>query len=182
MTQAASVLDSRASFELAALVVSWVVIGLLVIVVGGLNARLRRLEQASAGPATAPYGHLIGRRLGDIVGADALRHPVRVLVFLSSGCGACSKLLEEIETQSGTVPAAIVWTDGSPPERARQSNVPLLAGGPRVAAELGIRVTPFALVADDQGTVVRAGPVSSLRSLGRELGRRMPVPMVSGVQ
>jgi hypothetical protein len=175
MMFAASVLDSRASFELAALVVSWVVIGLLVIVVGGLNARLRRLEQAGAAPAAAPYGHLLGRRLEEIIGPGAIPDRVRVLVFLSSGCDACRKLLGEIDSQA---PVAIGWTDGSPPERL--PDVPLLPEGPRIAGELGIRVTPFALVVDDRGAVVRAGPVSSLRSLGRANGRGTPVPLVAG--
>jgi len=38
--------------------------------------------------------------------------------------------------------------------------------GAALAAKLGIRITPFALWADDDGVIEKASPVNSLSSLG----------------
>jgi hypothetical protein len=44
--------------------------------------------------------------------------------------------------------------------------VRVLPDGPRLSAELGISVTPFALELDAHGHVTSAGPVTSLTALG----------------
>lgn len=161
------VLNSRASLELAAFFVTWATVALLVLLVIGLHARLRRLEQRSRQAAShTPYGHLLGTRLADVVGvADAERQP-RVLLFVSSGCQSCQRLIEQVTSPAWTVPSAVLWTDRAASVPAGRGPVTVLADGPRISAELGIRVTPFALVADEMGQIVKAGPVSSLQSLG----------------
>lgn len=165
-TLAESVLESRASFELAALFVTWVVIALLVVVIGSLHTRLRRLERAGAPPAAAaPYSHLVGRSVAELVDLTAVDRVPRVLFFVSSGCASCRRLLNEIAAPSWQVPSAVVWTDAWAPTSAPDA-VPLIPDGPRISAELGIRVTPFALVADADGRVVKAAPIASLESLG----------------
>lgn len=175
-----SLVDSQASFELAALFVTWVAVMLLVVVVGGLHARLRRLEHAGRDARPAPYSHLLGRNIRDILGAEAGVTAPRVLFFLSSNCSSCARLLEELASPSWTIPSAIVWTDGTPPAQPPPGS-PIIASGPKLGAELGIRVKPFALVADVDGRVVKAGPVANLRSLGElavngaSASRRQPV-------
>ncbi|HWC28316.1 MAG TPA: hypothetical protein VG474_17125 [Solirubrobacteraceae bacterium] len=175
-----SLLDSRASFELAAFFVSWVAVALLVVVVGSLHARVRRLEHAGPDARPAPYSHLLGRNIRDILGAEPGAAAPRVLFFLSSNCSSCARLLEELASPSWTIPSAIVWTDGTPPAQPPRGS-PIIASGPKLAAELGIRVKPFALVAGIDGRVVKAAPVANLHSLGElavngdSAGRRHPI-------
>jgi hypothetical protein len=160
-------LNARAGFELAAFFVTWVVVALLVVLVAGLHVRLRRLEQTTGQPAqSAPYGHLLGKHVEDLIGAvDTERRP-RVLLFVSSGCLSCERLVEEVTSPAWTVPSALLWTDRTEPVVAHPARGIAVDSGPRISAELGIRVTPFALVADEVGHIVRAGPISSLHSLG----------------
>jgi hypothetical protein len=159
------VFSSRSSFELAAFFVTWAVVTLLVVLVANLHARVRRLEQAAGQPTTnAPYGHLVGARVEDLVGAVGAQRP-RVLLFLSSSCGTCTRLVEEVTSPAWTVPSALLWTDRTPPAEIRSTRATILDDGPRISARLGIRVTPFALVADEVGRIVRAGPISTLQAL-----------------
>jgi hypothetical protein len=161
-----SLLSSQASFELAALFVTWIAVVFLLILVANLHARLRRLEHASAASRPVPYGHLLGRKVQDIVDTASISRLPRVLFFLSSNCSSCARLLSEIASPSWTVPSAIVWADDSPPEQPPPERTPVLGYGPKLSDELGIRVMPFALVADADGRVVKAGPVGSLSALG----------------
>lgn len=161
--------ESQAGAAFAALVVTWVAIVLLVLVVAHLHARLRRLEQAdraapAGGPDTAglrapPYAGLVGRSLADLVGES--RVP-RVLLVLSASCTNCRRLLADLADPSWSIPTALAWTDGTP---GGDLPVPALPDGPRVAAALGVRVTPFGLVSDDDGYIVWAGPVAGLNTL-----------------
>lgn len=168
MKIAGSILTTEASFELSALFVTWVAVVLLIILVANLHARLRRLERAGAGadPRPVPYGHLLGRRVQDIVDTAPVGGLPRVLFFLSSNCASCARLLKEIGSPSWTVPSAIVWTDDAPPAQPSPERTPVLDYGPKLSAQLGIRVMPFALVTDGDGRVVKAGPVTSLSALG----------------
>lgn len=168
-------LDSQASFELAAFVATGIAIVLLILVVGNLHARLRRLEQsgnleqagnhapATTAAADAPYGHLLGKDLHDLTGAPRHTH---VLLVLSTHCGSCRRVLEDVASPSWTASTALLWTD-SQQAGVAPDGVTVLENGPRISSELGIRVTPFALVADKAGRVVTAAPVRRLRSLAR---------------
>jgi hypothetical protein len=49
------------------------------------------------------------------------------------------------------------------------ANVTALREGARLSAELGVRVTPFALVANADGQIIQAGPLNHLKSLGNLL-------------
>jgi hypothetical protein len=160
-------LTVRAGFEVAAFFVSWAVMALLVVLVLGLHARLRRLEQgAGQQPRSAPYSHLLGRHVDELIGTTGTARRPRVLLFLSSGCPSCERVIEEVTSPAWTVPSALLWTDRTAPVPEHPSRDIVLDGGPRISAELGIRVTPFVLVADEVGHIVQAGPVNSLRSLG----------------
>ena len=161
--------ESQAGAAFAALVVTWVAVVLLVLVVAHLHARLRRLEQADRAPHTGgpdaaglrepPYSGLVGRSLADLVGESPVP---RVLLVLSTSCTSCRRLLADLADPSWSVPTVLAWADGTP---GGDLPVPALLDGPRVAAALGVRVTPFGLVSDDDGRVVWAGPVTDLNTL-----------------
>lgn len=157
-------LDSRSSFVVAALFVSWVAVALLALVVGNLYRRLQRLESSLSVSAGTPYSHLLGIGLRESVG-EAIPSPC-VLVFLSANCEACRRVLAELPSLSLSTPLAIAWTDNppSPPPTLPPGTI-VLDDGPKASAALGIRATPFALVAGENGRVVKASPVNSLSSI-----------------
>lgn len=168
--------QSQAGAALAALVVTWVAIVLLVLVVAHLHARLRQLEQADrtsqhggpngGGLREPPYAGLLGRSLADLVGVSPAP---RVLLVLTASCTSCRRLLADLADPSWSVPTVLAWADGTP---GGDLPVPVLPDGPRLAAALGVRVTPFGVVSDDGGHIIWAGPVTSLKTLA---GRVRPV-------
>ncbi|CAM3158588.1 hypothetical protein [Stackebrandtia soli] len=151
-------------FVTSALIVSWVAILLLALVVSGL---IRQVHQLSKGVIQQPL------RAGIQPGATApdvteLLDGGGVLLFLSPGCRSCAEALDETATWLAT-------TDGTPRARAVYSgpapaDTPVPAIGDR--ADLFERydaiATPFAVVIDDAGVVVRSEPVGS-RSAARDL-------------
>lgn len=157
-------LDSRSSFILAAMFVSWVAVALLTLVVGNLHRRLRRIEGSLSANLAAPYSGLLGKGLRESLG-EAIPAPC-VLVFLSDNCQACRRVLGDLPALSLSTPLAIAWTDHAPsPLPALPLGTIVLDDGPKVSAALGIRATPFALVAGENGTVVKASPINSLTSI-----------------
>jgi hypothetical protein len=160
-----TLLGSRSSFIIAALIVSWVAVVLLVLVVANLHVRLQRLERLSAVPKEAtPYAHLLGSRLHDLL--DAPVPSPGMFVFLSANCTSCTRVLDELGSLSRTVPVAIAWTDQMPTSLpALPPNTVILDEGAKVSTTLGIRVTPFVVVTGEDGRVVKAAPINSLSSL-----------------
>lgn len=150
MNVCASIFDTRAGFTLTAMVVTWVAIGLLTLIVLNLQLQLRRLGRpaASALATTTPFGGLVGRQVGDLLESDGVGPLPRLLLFVSSTCRSCAKVLAEVEAPSWTAPATVVWTD-RPPTAA-------------LASRLGVRVTPFAVVVGTDGLITHAAPVNSL--------------------
>ena len=172
-TYASSVLEFRPGFELGAFFVTWIAVALLALVAAGLHARLRRLEHGSA-PAKQPaaFAHLFGKPLEELMNGSAPRPTPRIVLFLSSSCDACARMLKELSESHWAWRTAVAWVDDKPPSTARElpADVALIPDGPSLGARLGIRVTPFALVASDDGTVVRASPVNNLGGLHDALG------------
>ena len=157
-------LDSKSTFILAATFVSWVAVALLLLVVGNLHRRLQRIEGSLAVNMAAPYSGLLGKALRESLG-EAIPAPC-VLVFLSANCQACRRVLGDLPGLSLSTPLAIAWTDHAPsPLPALPLGTIVLDDGPKVSAALGIRATPFALVAAENGTVVKASPINSLTSI-----------------
>jgi hypothetical protein len=158
-------LDARPGLVLTALVVTWVAVALLVLMVAHLHTRLGRLERAGAArpaarPDDAPFAALLGRPMTDLTGGPA----PRVLLVLSSSCRSCRRLLADLGEPDWTVPTALAWADGSPGTPVGR-HVEVLPDGPRISSALGVRVTPFGLVAGDDGRIVWAGPVTGLPAL-----------------
>ena len=186
----AAILSSRSSFVLAALFVSWVAVGLLVLVAANLHFRLVHLEKAqpAAAPVRTPFPHLLGKSLPEALGSGA-PPDVRVAVVLSANCATCDQLVAWLWHSATSVPVALLWRDETTGDRpAVPPSIVVVDDGAAVSRALGVRVTPFALVADEVGQVVRAAPVGSvdafaaiLDDLDRSAPRhrvveRVPVP------
>jgi hypothetical protein len=176
VTMLASILDLRSSFMLAALFVTWVAVVLLMLVVGNLRARLYRLEQAGfAAREGTPYGQLLGKQLGELVGE--LPSAPRVLFFLSANCASCKRVLGELAARSWASPPGVVWTDHAPaPSPALPPEAIVLDEGPRISKALGIRVTPFVIITSEDGRISKASPINSLSSLGNLAGDLVDAP------
>ncbi len=144
--------------------VSWVAVALLALIAGNLHRRLQRVEASLAVNAPTPYAELLGKVLRESLSQHV---PVPcVLVFLSANCKACRSVLGGLPSLSLSTPLAIAWTDYAPsPPPTLPLGTIVLDDGPKVSAALGIRATPFALVAGENGTVVKASPVNSLSSI-----------------
>lgn len=172
MSSLDALLDSRSSFALAAFAVSWIAVVLLALVAANLHFRLVHLERsatAAAGERT-PYGHLLGRSLADVLGPQ-LPAAARLAFFLSSGCPACDRILDELRTAGDGGPIALLWRDETPsPLPQLATGLVVLDDGPRLGRALGIGVSPFALTADSGGRIVRAVPVGSIKALTELLG------------
>lgn len=158
-------LDARPGVVLAALVVTWVAVVLLVLMVAALHVRVARLERAGAArpaarPDDAPFAGLLGRTMTELTGGPA----PRVLLVLTSSCRSCRSLLADLAEPEWTIPTALAWADGSP-GTAVGPHVTVLPDGPRIGSALGVRVTPFGLVAGDDGRIAWAGPVTGLPAL-----------------
>lgn len=159
-------LDARSSFELAAFFITWVALAALAVTVLQLHLRLRRAEQGAARPEATgpppPYAHLVGQAVGDKLALPDGPLP-RMLLFLSSACPTCSRILEELSNRTWGPDAALAFTDDSSPPLPEGAR--LLERGRELSRELGISVTPFALVLDSQGRTVKAAPITRLDSL-----------------
>jgi hypothetical protein len=176
-----SILNARVSFEAAVMFVTWAAVAFLSIIIMHLHLRLRRLESASASSAGArPYGRFAGGRLDELLAGAAYAVRPRMVVALSKECSACERVLGEIASPLWAIPTLIVWTDQMPVAvPALPASVIVAPDGPALAAKLGIRITPFALWADDDGVIVKASPVNSLSSLGVPLNGGGPARTVS---
>lgn len=169
-------LDVRSTFMLAALFVTWVAVVLLLLVVGNLRVRLQRLEQSSFAPKeTLPFGQLLGKRLNEVLGE--LPTTPRVLIFLSANCASCKRVLGELKSQSWTASLALAWINQQPqPVPDLPPGTIVLDEGPQLSAALGVRVTPFAIVTNEDGQIIKASPINSVRSLGNLVGRPTDAP------
>lgn len=166
MSGLAELFGARSTFVLAALAVTWLAIVLLALIAANLHLRLVRLERASpAEEARAPFAHLLGRRLDEVLGTG-ISPAVRLAVVLASDCPSCSRILEELAAAPVGREVALLWRDGTPsPQPPLPPGVAVLDDGPRASRELGVQVTPFAVRADASGRIDRATPVGSVTVL-----------------
>jgi hypothetical protein len=177
----ASILDSRSGFQLAALFVTWVAIVFLVLIAVSLHIRLQRLERLDFERSqTAPFSHLLGKTVGEILNGSAPRPQPRLILFLSSSCPSCDRLLTDLQHSVWHTPVAIVWTTPTldrVPELPPQ--VTLVPDGAAISAMWRIRVTPFALVADEGGVIIQAAPINSLDPLRAAIQAAPKIPVAS---
>jgi hypothetical protein len=165
-----SLFDTRMTFEIAALLVTWIAIVFLALIAVSLHLRVLNLERERASSRKAtPYSHLIGKSVDEILSQRAPA-PVDVVLLVTSQCQMCERIVDEIASPAWTKSTAVAWIDGSAPARPSRSNVVVVDDGPAISRRLGVRVTPFALFAGPDGTIVRAGPINSLQEDGRSDG------------
>jgi hypothetical protein len=93
------------------------------------------------------------------------------VLFVSSPCPSCAKVLDELRAPGWPSPTAVLWTNTndapSSPSTGLPPNVRTLDEGPRISAALGIEATPFLLVVGEDGVVQHGTPVNSLEPLRR---------------
>jgi hypothetical protein len=135
------------SFHTSALILTWVVLILMGFVIAGLVRQVHELSSAT-------------RRTGDVglrpgspaPGLDRLGvRPPATLLFVSEGCRTCEEVLA---AAGGTV--EVVYAREHPELFDRYDAI----------------ATPFAVVIDESGRVVRSGPVGSPDALTSLLGGR----------
>lgn len=162
-----SLLASRATFVLAALVVSWLAVLLLALVAANLHFRLVRLERddaAADGGARQPFADLLGHHLGEALGGAA--PGARLALVLSASCASCERVLARLRETAGDTPLALLWRDGTPsPLPPLPAGAVVVDDGPAICRRLGVRVTPFALALGADGRVVRAAPLGNADAL-----------------
>lgn len=159
-----SLLASRATFVLAALVVSWLAVLLLALVAANLHFRLVRLERGDAAAAgrgaRKPFAHLLGHHLGEALGGAA--PGARLALVLSANCASCDRVLARLRETAGDTPLALLWRDAAPtPLPPLPAGATVVDDGPAICRRLGVRLTPFALAIGADGRVVRAAPVGN---------------------
>jgi hypothetical protein len=169
----ATILQSSASFALAVLFVTWVAIVLLGLIGVSLHVRLQRLERSGGQRIQdVPFRHLLGKTVDEILNGAAPRPRPRLILFLSPSCLMCERLVAELRSRSGPSPVAVIWTSADLAQLPElPSHVTVVTDGARISTSLGIRVTPFALVAGDDGAIIHASPVNSLDALYEGVAR-----------
>jgi hypothetical protein len=142
------------SFEMTALLLSWVAILLLSMVVAGLVRQVHALGQ---GPRPTSLSLPAG---APAPGFD--RFGPGPLLFLSADCGACPDVLTAAESLAGPVHALFSGA-ALPSER-----VIVHADEPALFEAYKIPATPFVVVVGESGRVTLSEPVGSAGAL-REL-------------
>ncbi|GIH07806.1 hypothetical protein Rhe02_58730 [Rhizocola hellebori] len=151
-------------FQTSALILSWVAILLLALVVSGL---VRQVHQLSSTAVRRPEP--VGLPLGAPAPAFSTLAPqspaTLVLLFLQPGCGTCAELLDEAGRHDReALEFRALYRGQVPPEAA---DLPLTTLGDQ--ADLFERydaiATPFGVVVDQGGRVLRSEPVGSRAAL-----------------
>ena len=158
------------SFQTSALILSWVAILLLALVVSGLVRQVHALSAGlvrPAGPAES-----VGLAPGAAApGLDLLAPgaagPV-LLLFLSADCRTCEGVLAEAARHAGEVTLRALYAGPAP-----ATDLPVSAHGGQAALfeRYDAIATPFAVLVDPSGHVVRSEPVGSPAALRTLLDR-----------
>lgn len=163
------------SFQTSALILSWVAILLLALVVSGLVRQVHALSTGLVRPSES-----VGLRPGAPAPGLDLLAPSRagpvLLLFLSPDCRTCTAVLDEAIGRAGrdALTIRVLYAGPVPAATAEPpAELPIaLHGG---AAELFERydaiATPFAVLVDPDGRVIRSEPVGSPAALRTLLDR-----------
>ncbi len=148
----------------AALVLAWVCLILLVLAMAGMLRQIRELQADVAELTPRGRRPMVGRQLGALAGETST-----VLLMLSPGCGFCEVAYRMVADLAGSHPQtrfealsyrAADWpTKPSLPVRVDE----------RLFAELDVPWAPALLVVDRSGTVVSARPIGSEEALRDQL-------------
>jgi hypothetical protein len=146
------------SFEMTALLLSWVAILLLSLVVAGLVRQVHALGQ---GPRPTALGLTAGTPAPGFE-----RFGPGLLLFLSADCDACPDVLVAAESLTGSMgePVHALFAGAA----LSSDRVPLHPGESDLFEAYKIPATPFAVVVGESGRVKVSEPVGSPAAL-REL-------------
>lgn len=163
------------SFQTSALILSWIAILLLALVVSGL---VRQVHALSSGAVRRPES--VGLRPGSPAPGFSALAPVPpaplVLLFLHHGCGTCTELLDEATGQVDRPGFALrVLYRGSVPPEVAELPITVLGDQAELFERYDAIATPFAVVIDGAGRVLRSEPVGS-RGAFRHLLDRVDAP------
>jgi len=153
------------SFEMSALLLTWVVVALLALAMGGMLRHVRTLTQQVQGQAMRPRGPVIGSVFPSPASARGNGNG-EVIVFLRSECHPCEALIPEIRrlssAQFGPKVTAVFREDR--PE-SDLGNAQVLEHQAPLFETVGVSTTPYAVVVGPQQTVIAARPIGSPSAL-----------------
>lgn len=156
-------------FMTSALIVSWLAILVLALVVSGLIRQVHQLSKSmSVSPTRVglqPGAAAPGAR--DLIGAGG-----GVLLFVSPGCRSCVEALDEAATWHADTGGEILAVSAT---AVLDTTVPAVPDRPDLFERYDAIATPFAVVIDADGTVVRSEPVGS-RAAVRDVLASAPKP------
>lgn len=157
-----ALLDTRASFELSTLFVSWVAIVLLALAVAALHLRMIRLEQQLTATPREAFARLMGRPLTELVPQPS---PSLVLV-LSADSIPSRRLLTALATEGWSWSTLLAFNGVIPGDLPQlPPGVTCQNNGAAFATALETSVIPLAILLDDEGRVRSFLPTSSLDAI-----------------
>lgn len=159
----------RMTFEMSALLLTWVAMVLLALALGGVVRQVRILSGQARAAILRPDGPRVGSVLGSIpVGESDARR--QVFVFLRANCPSCDALIPEL-VRSAAIRARLRLTAvfaAARPE-TELGSVDVMDHQSALFETLGISVTPYLVAISPERTVVEARPVGSVALLERVL-------------
>lgn len=144
------------SFELSAILLSWIVIALLALIVAGLVRQVHQLQTGRTAAVT-PLGVQAGQRLEpqDLTPLGIVGRAV--LLFVEPDCVTCREILADARWPTEGVhllTRASGLPSNSPARKHEQQDT--------MFEKLQVNVTPLAVVLEDTGLVSRVQPVGSV--------------------
>jgi hypothetical protein len=156
------------TFQTSALILSWVAILLLALVVSGLVRQVHALSSGAVRPGQ-PAGPPPGSAAPEFRRFAPHRPEPTVLLFLDADCRTCSEVLAEATRHAGTPGVTVrALFRGEAPETGQ---LPSHGGESGLFDRYDAIITPFAVVVDPDGTVVRSEPIGSRTAFRTLLAR-----------
>jgi thiol-disulfide isomerase/thioredoxin len=163
------------SFTSTALIVSW---GAILVLAMGLAGVVRQVQLLTSGRGYMPRstGPSIGQVLDPV---DAPWTRPTLLLFLSTDCFACDRLLPEFETLAADSAGELEFVAVFAGEGRFIGEVTVLTHRGHLFDQLDVTATPFAIAVDETGRVQGASTVGSpnmLNNMVTSIPRREEVP------
>lgn len=182
---------------IALFIALWLVVLLLVVLVLGLVRKVAALEaDLNRGEREPSYlgGPPLGLRAPSVTGHRELAslpdtERGRVVLFLSSSCGACQRLAGELRNLDRTMNTSgwtprdvelVLVTDANGRDAYADIDVDAMVvqSGGELSRAWSVPGTPFAIAVDSDG-VVRASAFAGTRAKLHELSRALPAVLAS---